>query len=154
MPSTHLFLHVCSLFPFLFPLQKRLLDKQQDPASKKAKLSTMIAYKHSSVVPRDADVQNFRIFVGMLRICYTVYTTIDNHSCIRAYVYMYMHIYIWVPVTIATGMLLMVLIKGTGGDIRGSLIENHSCMVHVYTHVYCNLGTCYRSNRNATHIVG
>ena len=92
----------------------------------------MIAYKHSSVVPRDADVQNFRIFVGMLRICYTVYTTIDNHSCIHAYVYMYMHMYIWVPVTIATGMLLMVLIKGTEGDIRGSLIENHSCMVHMY----------------------
>ena len=48
-------------------LQKRLLDKQQDTATKKAKLATSIAYKHSSVVPRDVDVQNFRIFVGRLR---------------------------------------------------------------------------------------
>ena len=47
--------------------QKRLLDKQHDSTSKKAKLSTSVAYKHSSVVPRDADVQNFRIFVGELR---------------------------------------------------------------------------------------
>ena len=48
-------------------LQKRLLDKQQDTATKKAKLATSIAYKHSSVVPRDVDVQNFRIFVGRLK---------------------------------------------------------------------------------------
>ena len=52
------------IYKTILCLQKRLLDKQQDTATKKAKLSTSIAYKHSSVVPRDSDVQNFRIFVG------------------------------------------------------------------------------------------
>ena len=65
----------------LHVFQKRLLDKQQDTATKKAKLSTSIAYKHSSVVPRDADVQNFRIFVG-------------KAQCLSyMYMYMYVHVY-------------------------------------------------------------
>lgn len=63
----------------LHVFQKRLLDKQQDTATKKAKLSTSIAYKHSSVVPRDADVQNFRIFVG-------------KAQCL-SYMYMYVHVH-------------------------------------------------------------
>ena len=32
--------------------------------SYRPKLSANVAYKHVSVVPRDADVQNHRIFVG------------------------------------------------------------------------------------------
>ena len=41
-----------------------MLDRQEDALSKRPKLSANVAYKHSSVVPRDADVQNHRIFVG------------------------------------------------------------------------------------------
>lgn len=69
----------CKQSSVIFYLQKRLLDKQQDTASKKAKLSTSIAYKHSSVVPRDADVQNFRIFVG--KLMFDVYIYCKELSC-------------------------------------------------------------------------
>ncbi len=33
--------------------------------SKKPKLSSSFAYKHSSLVPKDAEVQNHRILVGV-----------------------------------------------------------------------------------------
>lgn len=44
--------------------QKRLLDGKQEALSKRPKLSANTAYKHPSVVPRDADIQNHRVFVG------------------------------------------------------------------------------------------
>ena len=34
----------------------------------RSKLSSNVAYKHSSLVPRDADIQNYRLFVGRLRV--------------------------------------------------------------------------------------
>ena len=40
------------------------LDRSYILVSYRPKLSTNVAYKHVSVVPRDADVQNHRIFVG------------------------------------------------------------------------------------------
>ena len=43
----------CNIISLVFPCRPRL--------------SANVAYKHSSVVPRDADIQNHRIFVGKSR---------------------------------------------------------------------------------------
>ena len=44
--------------------QKRLLDGKEDMVSKRPKLSSSVAYKHASLLPKDAEVQNHRILVG------------------------------------------------------------------------------------------
>lgn len=57
----------------MFPVfQKRLLDGRDDSVSKRPKLSTNVAYKHSSVVPRDVEVQKHRIFVGKGSSCHYI----------------------------------------------------------------------------------
>lgn len=43
--------------------KKRLLDGKQDALTKRPKLSSHVAYRHPSLVPRDNDIQNSRIFV-------------------------------------------------------------------------------------------
>ena len=42
-----------------------MLEDAQDTIAKRPKLSSMVAYKHISVLPtREPDIQNLKIFVG------------------------------------------------------------------------------------------